>query len=45
MTTLILQIEDPFVLAHLKAVLKAIKGVKVLSNDKSMADSADRRTR
>lgn len=41
MTTLTLQIENPFILVHLKAVLKAIKGVKVLSNDKSMADSAD----
>ncbi len=41
MTTLTLQIENPFILAHLKAVLKAIKGVKILSNDKSTADSTD----
>ncbi len=33
MATLTLQIENPSILAHLKAVLKSIKGVKVLSSD------------
>lgn len=33
MATLTLQVENPSILAHLKAVLKSIKGVKVLSSD------------
>ena len=31
MTTLTLEIENPSILTHLKAVLKAIHGVKVLN--------------
>ena len=31
MTTLILEIENPSILTHLKAVLKAIHGVKILN--------------
>lgn len=41
MTTLTLQVENPSILAHLKAVLKAIQGVKVLSNDNTLANNAD----
>lgn len=33
MTTLTLQVDNPSILTHLKAVLKSIKGVKVLSDD------------
>lgn len=36
MTTLTLQVENPSILAHLKVVLKSIKGVKVLSSDNSL---------
>lgn len=36
MTTLTLQVENPSILAHLKAVLKAMQGVKVLSNENVM---------
>ena len=32
MSTLILEIENPSILTHLKAVLKAIHGVKILNN-------------
>lgn len=31
MTTLILEIENPSIITHLKAVLKAIHGVKILN--------------
>lgn len=41
MTTLTLQVEKPSILAHLKAVLKAIHGVKVLSNDKTLEGKED----
>lgn len=33
MATLTLQVENPSILAHLRAVLKSIKGVKVLSSE------------
>ena len=36
MTTLTLQVENPLILAHLKVVLKSIKGVKVLSINNSL---------
>ncbi|MCI5931310.1 MAG: hypothetical protein MRZ70_08305 [Prevotella sp.] len=36
MTTLTLQVENPSILAHLKVVLKSIKGVKVLSSNNSL---------
>ena len=36
MTTLTLQVEKPSILAHLKVVLKSIKGVKVLSINNSL---------
>lgn len=32
MTTLTLQIENPLILAHLKEVLKALKGVKIIDS-------------
>lgn len=38
MATLTLQVENPSILAHLKAVLKSIKGVKVLSSDNASTD-------
>ena len=37
MTTLTLQVENPSILTHLKAVLKSIKGVKVLSISNDLA--------
>lgn len=37
MTTLTLEIDNPTVLKHLKAVLKSIQGVKVLSNSSASA--------
>ena len=37
MTTLTLQVENPSILTHLKAVLKSIKGVKVLSISNALA--------
>ena len=37
MTTLTLQVEDPSILTHLKAVLKSIQGVKVLSANNTSA--------
>ena len=40
MTTLTLQVENPSILTHLKAVLKSIRGVKVLSNSDSTAKDA-----
>lgn len=41
MTTLTLQIENPSILTHLKAVLKSMHGVKVLSsNNTSTKDVA-----
>lgn len=33
MTTLTLQVENPSILTHLKAVLKSIQSVKVLTED------------
>ena len=40
MATLTLQIDNPSIMAHLKAVLKAIQGVKVLSSDETLVDDA-----
>jgi len=37
MTTLTLQVENPSTLTHLKAVLKSMRGVKVLSNSDAFA--------
>ncbi len=37
MTTLTLQVENPSILTHLKAVLKSIQGVKVLSSNNTSA--------
>ena len=39
-TTLTLQVENPSILTHLKAVLKSIRGVKVLSNSDYTAKDA-----
>ena len=39
-TTLTLQVENQSILTHLKAVLKSIRGVKVLSNSDSAAKDA-----
>lgn len=39
-TTLTLQVENPSILTHLKAVLKSIRGVKILSNSDSTAKDA-----
>ena len=36
MTTLTLQVDNPSILTHLKAVLKSIKGVKVLTEDDAL---------
>ena len=42
MTTLILEIENPSILTHLKAVLKAIHGVKILNvNNVASDDDVD----
>ena len=41
MNTLTLQVENPSILAHLKAVLSALKGVKVLSTDSLAAADGD----
>lgn len=41
MNTLTLQVENPSILAHLKAVLSALKGVKVLSTDSLTAADGD----
>lgn len=38
MTTLTLQVENPSILKHLQAVLKSIRGVKVLSNSNAVAN-------
>lgn len=38
MTTLTLEIENPFILTHLKAVLKAIHGVKILNVSNAASD-------
>ena len=38
MTTLTLEIDDPSILTHLKAVLKAIHGVKILNVNNSASD-------
>ena len=38
MTTLTLEIENPSILTHLKAVLKAIHGVKILNVDNTASD-------
>ncbi len=40
MATLTLQIDNPSIMAHLKAVLKAIQGVKVQSSDETLVDDA-----
>lgn len=37
MTTLTLQVENPSILTHLKAVLRSIRGVKVFSNNDASA--------
>ena len=39
MATLTLQIDNPSIMAHLKAVFKAIQGVKVLSSDETLVDA------
>lgn len=41
MTTLTLQVENPSILAHLKVVLKSIKGVKVLSSNNNSLTPED----
>ena len=42
MTTLILEIENPSILTHLKAVLKAIHGVKILNvNNAASEENVD----
>ena len=41
MTTLTLEIENPSILTHLKAVLKAIHGVKILSVNDAEVDTND----
>ncbi len=38
MTTLILEIENPSILTHLKAVLKAIHGVKILNVNNAISE-------
>ena len=38
MTTLTLEIENPSILTHLKAVLKAIHGVKILNVNNAASD-------
>ena len=38
MTTLTLEIENPSILTHLKAVLKAIHGVKILNVSNAASD-------
>lgn len=38
MTTLILEIENPSILTHLKAVLKAIHGVKILNVNNAVSE-------
>lgn len=38
MTTLTLEIDDPSILTHLKAVLKAIHGVKILNVNNAASD-------
>ena len=38
MTTLTLEIENPSILTHLKAVLKAIHGVKILDVNNAASD-------
>ena len=38
MTTLTLEIENPSILTHLKAVLKAIPGVKILNVSNAASD-------
>lgn len=40
MTTLTLQVENPSILTPLKAVLKSIKGVKVLNEDDALTKKA-----
>ena len=37
MATLTLQVENPSILTHLKAVLKSIQGVKVLNSNNTLA--------
>ena len=41
MTTLTLQIENPSILAHLKEVLKALNGVKIVDADASQSICSD----
>lgn len=38
MTTLTLEIDNPSILTHLKAVLKAIHGVKILNVNNAVSD-------
>lgn len=38
MSTLILEIENPSILTHLKAVLKAIHGVKILNVNNTISE-------
>lgn len=38
MSTLILEIENPSILTHLKAVLKAIHGVKILNVNNAVSE-------
>lgn len=38
MSTLILEIENPSILTHLKAVLKAIHGVKILNVNNAISE-------
>ena len=40
MTTLTLQVENPSILIHLKALLKSMHGVKVVSSSKSIDDGS-----
>ena len=41
MTTLTLQIENPSILAHLKEVLKALNGVRIVDADASQSVYSD----
>ncbi len=41
MTTLTLQVENPSILTHLKAVLKSIHGVKVLSSNNTLTKNIE----
>ena len=41
MTTLTLQVDNPSILAHLKEVLKALNGVRIVDTDASQAVYGD----